>query len=179
MNPIESILRGPKAAVEVSANLSRSVHDRVNGFFDDVLELVAPSFTSAEFVERLQRKAPQQDLEIGINAVRVSDRALKDAIALHGLAGYMKCSETTKRAERKLEDSRIMRSIGYAIMKHAVVKADDSEAVPAHVSRDVVYDAIDHGAVPDKKGFVTEKVQKSFAHLYEKHDNIISLHRAG
>lgn len=179
MNTEKSFLHVPRILTEQSVNILGFTSGYIGQMFGDVKELLSPSQTTAEFVKELQAQGPQQDLEIGINAVKRSQRTLHEAIALTGLAQYTECRKTAERAQRKLGEVDVMRAIGYGYMKLAAVKAEKNQIMSDEERRDIVFDAIDHGAVPHKKGYVTEDVQRGFANAYAKHDNIISLNRAG
>lgn len=175
----KSFLHVPRVITMQSTSILDAAANYVNQMYGDVKELLSPSQTTAEFVKELQAQGPQQDLEIGINAVQTSKRTLNEVIALTGLAHYTEHRGTAERAQRKLADVDVMRAIGYGYMKLAAVKAERNQVISDVEKRDIVFDAIDHGAVPHKKGYVTDDIQRSFASAYAKHDNIISLNRAG
>lgn len=164
-------------AAQMPGRVVESVSNSVFGFLEDYLLKDQEELARERFRER-----PLHEIEIGRKALRASERALQDSIALAAASNLLKSRREAERASEKLEEARVFRNIGYGTMKKAVVWAategqsvEPGNRVPKYVVKEAVLRSINLGADPDRDGFMKPEESEQVGEVFDKFNNITVL----
>ncbi|MBC7581949.1 hypothetical protein H7097_03735 [Aeromicrobium sp.] len=155
--------------------LSGRAVDALRGSVAMVADLVLPTSCQEEFTTQLMKQNPISEASVGIKALRAGNRALNDAIAFKSVGALLDHQPAVRLAAEKIDEAEELRNIGFGILKRNVTRAEESDIVPDHITRELVHDALDHGADPVKQGFIPDAVMPEVAEVFDKFDNVTVL----
>ena len=155
--------------MKLPVNVAGNLRGYAGSIVTDTLELFAPTQSPEEFVHTLVKEKPISDARCAMDAIRTARKLQRDAaFAAHPASNKEQGSSSVEK--HKAAD--VLHNIGYALLKRAIIRAEEHEEIPDDTTQQLVFDALEVGADPSIKGFLGHQDVAVVTEVFDKHDNV-------
>ncbi len=175
---IENIAGGAlnmtKKVVKTPATVAERVGDYGLNIFTQTLEIFAPRHTQTEFVEALKRQEPISEANCALRALHAADKARYSA---RRIASYRSAAaaDVKEVVEHKMEEAKTLSNIGHAMLKKTIVRAHNNDDIPDHVTKELVFTALEVGTDPTIKGYLDAEQVQPVIEVFDEFNNVTQL----
>jgi hypothetical protein len=173
LNPlVRGVSQMPRNLLKIPFSAAERLSSYGLKMFTDSLELVAPTQTQEEFVESLKRQQPIAEADCALRALRAAERSRKQALLAASAEPVIGKETVQEEVVEKLEEAEVLTSIGFTMLKKNIIRAEKSDEIPDHTTQYLVFEALEVGADPEKRGFLKDQEVAATAYVFNRHDNM-------